>query len=96
MIALTHAHDGDQACVSKHVDTGVRQFDRAAVGVPVHRREFLLRDVLHPHTARVEREALGFDRLTRPQHGRNLRLHRRVRARYDLPNTEGTHFVSLS
>src|SRR6478735_8570135 len=84
VIALAHAHDRDQAGVTEHVDTRIRQLQRAAIGIAVHRCEFLLGHLLHPHAAGVKGETLRLDALARPEHRRNLRLHRGVGARYDL------------
>src|SRR3546814_476644 len=90
VIALPHAHDRDEAGVAEDVDRGVGQFERAAVRVRVHRGEFFLGHLPHPHPRRVESEALGRDGLAGAEQRRNLGLHCDVGARHDLPDADGS------
>lgn len=36
MIAVTHRHDRDEAGIADHIDPGVGEFQRAAVGRRIH------------------------------------------------------------
>ena len=93
MVALAHTHDRDEAGITNDVDACVREFDRAAVGIRVHRRQFLPCDPLHAHTAGVEgKPGIGG---AGPQYPGNLGLHRRVRARNDLPDPKGGFHLGL-
>ncbi len=88
VVALAHRHDRDQAGVAEHVHPSVGELDRAAVRVPVHRFELVLRHALHPHARGMERETLRKDGFARAQHRRYLALHRHVGTGNDLADTE--------
>src|SRR3546814_3156619 len=56
MIALPHAHNRDETGIAEHIDRRVGQFERATVGIGIHRGELFLRHLLHPHPRRMEGE----------------------------------------
>jgi hypothetical protein len=99
VVALAHAHDGDEAGVAEHVDAGIGEFERTAVGIAVHGLELVLGHLLHPHAARMKGEALGLDAFAGPEHRRDFGFHGGVRARDDLADAEirlGGHFETPS
>src|SRR4030095_17101983 len=88
MIALAHAHKGNQARITQNIDARIYELGSATSGIRIHGFQLFLSDFLHPHAAGVKREFFRFDLLAAMKHCWDFRLHGRVGARNDLPNSK--------
>src|SRR6218665_209212 len=61
--------------------------------VGVHRGQFFLGHLLHPHAAGMEGAAFRLEALARAQDGRDLGLHCGVGTRHDLADAEGARYA---
>ena len=87
MIALAHAHDGNQAGVTQHIDSSVHEFGGAAAGIRIHGGQLFFSHLFHPHAAGMKGETFRFDPFASVKHRRYFRFHRSVRAWNDLSDT---------